>query len=202
MEEYPKPITKKRSKIILNQMNDLFYQIQGKNNNFGLGFFCKMKIKNKIIPVLMTNYRLIDENYIENNNGIKIQIKGKLITIEFNDKRFKYISKENDLSIIVIKENKNLKLKFLEIDDLLYDKEFPLFYNKESIYIIHHDNKENEISVSYGMIKYINNFEFLCSCNINSKWNISPIFNVYNNKLIGIYQNSSKYFIKGFFLNL
>ena len=145
-------------------MNDSFYKIQGKDNNFGLGFFCKIKIKNKIIPVLMTNYRLIDENYIENNIRIKIQINDELITIEFDDKRLKYINKENDLFIIVIKENKNLKLNFLEIDELLYTKELPqLLYNKESIYIIHHDNKENEISVSYGMIKYINNFEFLCS---------------------------------------
>ena len=122
MEDYPKPITKKRTKIIFNQMNESFYAIQGKDNNFGLGFFCKIKIKNKIIPVLMTNYRLIDENYIENNNGIKIQIKGKLIAIEFDDKRLKYINKENDLSIIVIKESKNLKLKYLEIDELLLIK--------------------------------------------------------------------------------
>ena len=200
MEEYPKPITKEGTKIILNQMNDLFYKIIGKDNIFGFGFFCKMKIKDKIIPLLMTNYRLIDENYIENNFGIKIQINDELITIEFDDKRLKHINKEEDLSIIVIKENKNLKLNFLEIDELLYDKEFPLFYNKESIYIIHHYNKKHEISVSYGIIKYINNFEFLCSCNINSNRNISPIFNLSTNKLIGIYQNSSKYFVKGFFL--
>ena len=39
------------------------------------------------------------------------------------------------------------------------------------------------------------------SCNINSNGTIAPIFNLKNNKLIGIY-NTSKYFIKGIFLKI
>ena len=95
-------------------------------------------------------------------------------------------------------------MNYLEIDESLYNKELTNISNKDSIYIIHHNNnKQNEISVSYGIIRYINSLKFTCSCNINSNGIISPIFNLNNNKLIGIYINNSyqsKQFIKGIFL--
>ena len=56
------------------------------------------------------------------------------------------------------------------------------------------------MAVSYGIINYINKAKLICSCNINSKANGSPIFNSSNNKLIGIYKNNSKIYIKGIFL--
>ena len=68
--------------------------------------------------------------------------------------------------------------------------------NKDTIYILHH-NKQEKISVSYGIINYFNKFEFSLFCKINSDETISPIFNLNNNKLIGIYENRSKYTIKG-----
>ena len=204
MEDYPKSVSKRRTKIIYDQMNDSFYKIKGKDNKFGIGIFCKVILNNKTIFFLMTNFHLIDNNYIENNSGIKIKINNELINLKFGDKRFKYINKEYDLSIIEIKENKIIKLNYLEIDESLYDKESTNISNKDSIYIIHHNNsKQNEISVSYGIIRYINNLKFTCSCNINASGTISPIFNLNNNKLIGIYINNSyqsKQFIKGIFL--
>ena len=204
MDDYPKSVSKRRTKIIYDQMNDSFYKIKGKDNKFGIGIFCKVILNNKTIFFLMTNYHLIDKNYIENNSGIKIIINNELINLKFGDKRLKYINKEYDLSIIEIKENKIIKLNYLEIDESLYDKESTNISNKDSIYIIHHNNsKQNEISVSYGIIRYINNLKFTCSCNINSSGTISPIFNLNNNKLIGIYINNSyqlKQFIKGIFL--
>ena len=201
MDDYPKAITKDRTKIIFNQMNDSFYKIQGKDKKFGIGFFSKIKIKQKVILVLMTSNKIMDEKFIENNVGFNVEINGEINLMKFGDKRFHYINKKYDLSIIEIKENKNFRINFLEIDESLYEKEPEMLYNKVSMYIIHH-NIENEISVSYGIINYINKFEILCSCNIKSNGNISPIFNLYNNKLIGIYKNNSKYFIKGIFFKL
>ena len=197
MDEYPKSITKQRTKIIYNQMNDSFYKIQGKDDKFGIGFFCNIKINDKNILVLVTNYHLIDDKYIENNFGIKTKINNELNIVKFGNKNFCYLDKERDLSIIEIRENKNIKINFLEIDESLYEKESSNLNNNDTIYIIH-QNKENEISVSYGIIRYINNYEFSCSCNINSNGNISPIFDLKNNKLIGIYKKSSKYYIKGY----
>ena len=75
-------------------MNNSFYEIQGKNNNFGIGFFCKIRIKNKNILVLMANYKLIDEEFMENNVGIKIKIHNEFKLIKFGDKRIAILFKK------------------------------------------------------------------------------------------------------------
>ena len=200
MDNYPESVTKEGTQIIYNQMNDSFYKIQGKDNKFGKGLFCKIIIGNKIIFVLVTNYKLIDDNYIENNFGFRIKINGKLSFISFGDKRLKYTNKENNLTIIEIKKNEKIKINYLELDESLYKEESKIVQNKDTIYILHH-NKQEKISVSYGIINYFNKFEFSLFCKINSDETISPIFNLNNNKLIGIYENRSKYTIKGLFFN-
>ena len=203
MDDYPKSVTKKRTLIIFNQMNNSLYKIQGKDNKLGVGIFCKIKIKNKIILVLMTNYDLIDEQYIEKNIGFKILINNEMNFIKFGDKRLNYINNKNNLSVIEIKDNKKFKINFLEIDESLYEEKSQIINNKETIYSIYYNKKEKEILVSYGIIKYINKFKFSFFCNINSNETLAPIFNLNNNKLIGIYNNNtSKYFIKGLFLKI
>ena len=201
MDNYPKSVTKSQTQIIFNQMNDSFYKIQGKDNKIGIGIFCKIKIKNKNIMALVTNYNLIDEIYIKQNNEIKIIINNELYLIKFGDKRLNYTNKELDLSVIEIKENQKFKINLIEIDESLY-KEESILNNKETIYILHHNNTNKEISVSYGIIRYINTYKFSMSCNINSNGTIAPIFNLKNNKLIGIYNTTSKYFIKGISLKI
>ena len=200
MDNYPKSVTKENTRIIYNQIDESFYEIKGKENKVGIGLFCKIIIKNKIIFILVTNYWLIDEKYIENNCGIRIKINDKSSLIHFGDKRLKYINEENDLTIIEIKKNKKINLNYLELDESLYLEESKILQNKDSIYILHY-NKEKKISVSYGIINYINKFEFLFSCNIITNGAISPVFNLDSNKLIGIYINNSIYFSKGLFFN-
>ena len=178
MENYPKSVTKSQTQIIFNQMNNSFYKIQGKDNKFGIGVFCKIKIKTKHIFVLMTNYNIIDEIYVEQNNGIKIIINNEINLIKLGDKRLKYINKEINLTVIEIKESKKFKINFLEIDESLYEDELPNLNSKETIYIIHHNNIVKEISISYGIIRYINKYEITLSCNINSNGTIAPIFNL------------------------
>ena len=41
-------------------------------NEVGTGFFCKITYEDKLIPVLITNYHVIDDNYIQENNDLKI----------------------------------------------------------------------------------------------------------------------------------
>ena len=64
MSEYPKPVSKQCTQRILEQMNN--------NNLFGIikdinqiCFFTKIKYNNITIPVMITNYNII--NYIANN---------------------------------------------------------------------------------------------------------------------------------------
>ena len=54
--------------------------------------------------------------------------------------------------------------------------------------------------MSYGIINYLNNSEIIFSCNINSNSGCSPIFNLSNNKIIGIYNKKSIYYNKGILL--
>lgn len=96
MEEYPKPVTKRCTQNILNQMNSTFYDI-----NQNIGFFCNIKYQNKKIQVLMINNYLNDEE-IEFLNNILINNE----TIELENIIYKSI--EYNITIIKIKNNNNL----------------------------------------------------------------------------------------------
>ena len=178
MENYPKPVTKDTHKKIMEYLDNSIYKIKGNDDQYGIGFFCNIKSHNKNIPVLITNYKIINEKYYTNNNSIKILINNEIISIEFGS--INYINKNLDISIIEIKKNKLINI--LDIDENIYKEESELCLNKESIYIIH--NISNDICVSYGIINKINNKELLVSSNINSDSNCYPIFNLETNKLI------------------
>ena len=193
MEKYPKPVTEKCTKIILEQMNNSIYKINTKENDFSTWIFCLIKYKNKNIPVLITNYDII-------NN-----IKNKVIDVslnEINNKiqlgNIKYINKLLDIAIIEINNNKNNNINFLELDNGLFNSNTKKYYSNKSLYILLY-NEDNEISVSYGLINRIKGPEIIySSCKyINNK--ISPIFNLSNNKLIGIHKYISNYYNRGIF---
>ena len=145
MENYPRPVTKETHKKILDYLDNSIYQIKGSEGKYGIGFFCLLKCHNKKLFVLITNYRIVNENYFKNYDYIDVFIHQKLIRIEFN--LIYYFDKQLDLSVIEIKENE--KLKILEIDEDIYKEESEMYINKESIYII------NNNSVSYSIINRI-----------------------------------------------
>ena len=194
MKQYPKPVTKQSTLRIIQQIDNAVCKFNEKDNNFGIGFFCYIRYHNKNIPVLVTTYGTINENYLQNNNCINVFIKNEIIPIYFG--KTYYINKSYDISIIEINDINIEKLNILEIEKSLYDKTKELMYYNESMYIIHYDGlKEN--CVSYGIINRLNKSELLCSCNINSKSNGSPIFDLFNNKLIGIYKKNTGCYAKG-----
>ena len=141
-----------------------------------------MKYKNNIAPVLITSYQIINERLKEGINHIEIIENNGLQLIEFGKK--KYINKECDLSIIEIKDNKNNKINYLEADESINEYDSEIYYNKESIYILHYNNNLNDILVSYGIINNMNKDQLIFSCNIHSNYNCLPIFNLSNNKLM------------------
>ena len=100
-----------------------------------------------------------------------------------------------NISMIKMKNN-NKNIKYIEIDDKLYEKEPEMLYNKESIYILQYNNIK-DISVSYGIIKEINKDKIKYKDNINSIYSL--IFNLSNNKLIGMHKSKSKYYNNGIF---
>ena len=188
MWEYPKPISKECTQRILEQMN---YFLFGKiKNTYQICFFTKINYKNINIPVLITNYDII--NYIASNNEINIFINNELNIIKIE--KVKYFNKDYNLAVIQIKDN--IKINYLEFDNNLFKKEIEKFYHKESIYILNYNNK-NDISVTYSIISNINNSEIIYPSYCNKNNYILPIFNLDNNKLIGIHTNNYKYYNKG-----
>ena len=194
MENYPHSVNKESHKIIMNYLDNSIYKIKRKDGKFGIGFFCYIKYHNRKIPILITNYKIIDDNYYHDYNSIDILINSELIKIEFGS--LYYIDKYLDLSIIEIKENK--KINILDIDDCIYKDESEIFLAQESIYIIHYNNYNN-ICVSYGVIKDKTKSELKLMCNIKANSNCYPIFNLSTNQLIGIYTKNSKYYSTGIY---
>ncbi len=47
-------------------------KIVGQGNIMGTGFFCKIEYENKLVPVLITNYHVINDEFLENKKNIKI----------------------------------------------------------------------------------------------------------------------------------
>ena len=155
METYPNPANKKCIQKILSQMNNPIYKIKEKNEKNKFCFFCNIKYENKKIPVIILNYYLIEE---KNNNSVQIIFNNKLEKIKLGKARYK--NKDLNISIIEIKEDNINELNFFEIDDNLYGDDSHQWLYKESIYILHYNNK-NDFSVSYGVIKDMNNSQFI-----------------------------------------
>ena len=141
---------------------------------------------------MVTNYHII--NYLANNNSINIYINNEIHKIEIG--KVKYFNSHYDLAIIQIKESN--KIYFLQLDEFVYVKDSELYYNKEQIYIINY-NKKNDITVSYSIIRNINNTTLIYSKpSFQNNNKMQLIFNLSNNKLIGKYENNTEY--RGFFL--
>ena len=191
MENYPVPVSKHCIKNILAQMNNFIYCIINNKGEKGKGIFCKLKYNHKIIPVLITNSHLIENEYY---SIINVSINNIHYNIEVGASF--YINPKYDLTIIEIKKNQINKINFIEIDDIIYEKDSEKCYNKKSIYIIQYKHQK-DISVNFSVINNIFNSQILYNCNLDSKECL--IFNLLNNKLIGIHKENNSYFCKGLF---
>ena len=177
-------------------MKNSIYKMNEKEGKFDIGFFSHIKYQNKNIPVLITNYQKI---YLSKNDSIKVRINNETKIIEFG--KTKYFNELYDLSIIEIKENKNNKLYFLELDENIYEKDSEINYNNNQIYIIHYAYYKT-IYATFGKIKDINYSKLLYRCKSNLNLKDFPIINLSNNKLIGISKEKINFPIKAFFSNL
>ena len=198
MEDYPNSVTRQCHIKILEQMNNSFFDIKRDDKEIYIGLFCNIKYKNNNIPVILLN------NYINNKedkNRINKLINTKYKEIELDD--IIYTDINCNITIIKLKEYNKINInKFVEIDEQIFGNKDEMLYKKESIYIIQY-NDEKDISISYGLIKEINKDQIIYTGKINSNYKFSFIFNLSNNKLIGINHNSNNsnnYFNRGFFL--
>ena len=73
LNDYPLPITKEKIYIIIEQMKYCICKIFLKEYGTGTGFFCKILYDKESYPVLITNYHILNEKYLENNQEIIVQ---------------------------------------------------------------------------------------------------------------------------------
>ena len=77
----PKPLEESEHK----DKGNCICKINGKG--IGTGFFCKIEYEKELVPVLITNYHVIDDKFIESNEEIKVYINEEYKFISLNKKK-------------------------------------------------------------------------------------------------------------------
>jgi hypothetical protein len=174
-----------KTEKILNQIKNCVCKING--NKIGTGFFCKILYKNKLIPVLMTNYRVLnDNNLLDIGKEINVYINGKLKIININKDNKIYSSEEHDLVIIKLKDN--FLDNYLEIDQNIFQENSEKLYEDKTIYLLYYSNDGN-LSMSFGYgIEKDNKYNIRHLCNAESSSPGGPILSLLTNKIIGIHK--------------
>ena len=128
------PIDISRTKIILNQMRNCICKIKINGVN-STGFFCKIPLKKGSMKVIMTNYHILDYNYFQENNEIKLFMNDNKVVkvINLGTDRKIYLNKDYDITIIEIKEADNIT-NFLDFDENIFNEETEAYFKNIYIY--------------------------------------------------------------------
>ena len=186
----PKPVNIKTTEEILKQMKHSICKIFMKGGKKGSGFFIHFHSKNKHFFTLITNYHVVDEKYVNEFKEIVIRINNdnleKIINLSNNNI---YYYKDYDTTIIEMKEIDEKNIYYLEMDKEIFNESRNYIFDKKSIYNISYING-SEATVSYSIIKGINDYKIKHLCTTDFGASGSPIINLENNKVIGIHNSS------------
>jgi hypothetical protein len=183
-------ISSEKTKIIINQLNSNVCKIHKSNGDNATGFFCKLPFSYTLLPVLITNNHVLNEEDIKPNRIIKYSLKdGQLQKqIIINESRITFTNKELDVTIIEIIPSLDEINDFLEVDGTI-DKLNLKEKIKDTIYILQYP--EGKSSYSYGDIKDSSNAQDInYSCSTSEGSSGAPILNLINNKVIGVHKGS------------
>ena len=187
----PIPISIEGMENILNQMKYSVCKIYKDDGVKGTGFFCKIKLKNSLLPVLITNNHILDDKDIDTNKIIEITFNDnkEFRNINIDKSRIKFTKKEIDITLIEIKPEIDKINNFIEIDEEINNDINILekIYRKKSVYILHYQNSNN-IKVSYGLLNGINKEIIRHHCNTEEGSSGAPILSLENFKLIGVHK--------------
>ena len=159
-------------------------------NKAGTGFFCKIKRGEELIPVLITNYHVIDDNYMKQNKYLKFYINDKSHIIDLNSESKIYSSSNNEYDMMIIRLKDGQVNNYLDIDENIFEDNSENYYENDSIYILHYANAE-EAKVSFGKgIKKLDNYDIKHLCHTEPGSSGGPILSRMTNKVIGIHKGS------------
>ena len=165
-----------------------------KGNLAGTGFFCKIKFEGKLTPVLITNYHVVNDDFMNQNTKLTFYVKDDVkdvqhsINIDKDSKIYSSVRDKFDVMIIRLKEGE--VNNYLEIDENIFEDNSENYYENDSIYILHYANAE-EAKVSFGKgIKKVDNYDIKHLCHTEPGSSGGPILSRMTNKVIGIHKGS------------
>ena len=194
MEDINQEISFEDIKKILFQMENCICKIYLKNIEKGTGFFCKIPFNNNLLPVLIINNHILNENNLGDNEIIKLTINKEVKEIKIDSLRKKYINsdKQIDITIIEIRQKIDGINDYLELDENeYYMKSIELECKNKTINILHY--LKGELYVSFGLIDdLMNNKRTSHYCNKEESLSCSPIISLKTFKVIGIHIGNSQ----------
>ena len=143
--------------IVCEQIEKCICRILCENERSATGFFCLIPFPDKfnLLPVLMTNYHVLNALYEEKNIEFTLNNDKKKMIITVDNSRKIYENEDYDIIMIEILKKDNLDFNsFLEIDDGIFKENSIDIYKKTSIYAIYYHGKY-KAKFSFGIIKDI-----------------------------------------------
>ena len=198
LKDHPQPIGYEQMDIIKEKMEKSICKIKCPKGGFGTGFFCKIPFPNEfnLFPVLITNYHVLDEADIKIGNNFIFSLKNDQITFQifFDNKRRTYTNKENDITIVELKQKDGLYgYLLLDVDENVFKDNPQNYYPNKDIYIIHYPHGQ-KVGFSSGIIKniYEDNYTISHLCVTKDGSSGGPIINILNHKVIGLHKGNKK----------
>ena len=171
----------------LEEFGKCICKIRGKIS-VGTGFFCKIKYEEKLIPVLITNFYIIDNDFMENEKNLEFYINDVRKIVKLDKSRKLYSSEKDKYNIMIIKIKAEDEINnYLEIDENIFNKNSEGSYKDEPIYILHRPLKDTLVSYGKG-IEVIGEFDVRHGCVTESGSSGAPIINLLTHKVIGIHK--------------
>ena len=176
------------SQTELKQKVKCICKISTNGHTFGTGFFCKIPYEGELIPVLITNYHIIDDNFMKKKKQLIIYIDDEMKQLNINNRKI-YSSEKNKYDIMIIKLKEEDEIyNYLEIDQNIFKNNSENLFRYEPIYILHFPNFK-EASVSYGKgIEIESDYNIKHYCNTDNGSSGGPILNSATDKIIGIHK--------------
>ena len=198
------PVANNVTKMILSQLEKCVCKIYKINGKKGTGFLCNLPFPDQfhLLPVLITNNHVLNNEDLELNKNIKISFNDDKVTkiIKINEDRKTFTSKDIDITIIEIIPNVDNLNNFLDIDKDFVESVDIHNCKEEQVYIMQYPRGENSCH-SIGLLKSIEgkNIYHYCSTDFGSSG--SPILRISNYKIIGVHNARSHFkFNKGIFI--
>ena len=200
------PVPSNVTKMILSQLEKCVCKVYESSGNKATGFLSNLSFPDQfhLLPVLITNNHVINNEDLELNKNIKISFNDDKITkiIKINEARKTFTSKDIDITIIEIIPNVDDINDFLEIDKEFVESVDINKYKEEQIYIMQYPNGENSCH-SIGLLKCIETRNIYHYCSTDYGFSGSPIMRISNYKKIGVHkQEVNSNLIREFLLKM